>query len=241
MIACLIIDDEPHAVEILRAYVDQIPFLKLQGVTNNPIDVMNEINEGKIDLVFLDIHMPQISGIDFIKLINGKCKIILTTAYSEYALAGFENEVIDYLLKPISFERFLKASQRAMNLSIPSYIEKWKSEDDYMFVKTEIKGKILKVAFKDINYIEGLKNYVSIFTDTERIIALLNIKDLEEILPESDFMRVHKSYIISVEKIKAIEGNQIILKNSTEKIPLGETYKPRFFERLRSKVVGSKK
>jgi len=241
MISCLIIDDEPHAVEILRAYVDQIPFLKLCGVTNNPIDVMNQINEGKIDLIFLDIHMPQISGIDFIKLIQGKCKIILTTAYSEYALAGFENEVIDYLLKPISFERFLKAAQRAMNLSIPSYIEKWKTEDDYMFVKTEVKGKILKVAFKDINYIEGLKNYVSIFTDTERIIALLNIKDLEGILPESDFMRVHKSYIISVEKIKAIDGNQIILKNSAEKIPLGETYRPKFFETLRSKVVGLKK
>ncbi|MBB5634477.1 DNA-binding LytR/AlgR family response regulator [Pedobacter cryoconitis] len=241
MISCLIIDDEPHAVEILRAYVDQIPFLKLCGVTNNPIEVMNEINEGKIDLIFLDIHMPQISGIDFIKLIQGKCKIILTTAYSEYALAGFENEVIDYLLKPISFERFLKAAQRAMNLSIPSYIEKWKTEDDYMFVKTEAKGKILKVAFKDIHYIEGLKNYVSIFTDTERIIALLNIKDLEGILPDSDFMRVHKSYIISVEKIKAIDGNQIILKNSVEKIPLGETYRPKFFETLRSKVVGLKK
>jgi DNA-binding LytR/AlgR family response regulator len=241
MISCLIIDDEPNAIEILKEYVKQIPFLKLYGVTNNAIEVISEIQDGKIDLIFLDIHMPHISGIDFIKLINGKCKIVLTTAYSEYALAGYENEVIDYLLKPISFERFLKASQRALNLSNSSYSEKWKTEDDFMYVKTETKGRILKVVFKDIDYIEGLKNYVSIFTDTERIIALLNIKDLEDILPESDFMRVHKSYIISVNKIKAIDGNQIVLKNSTEKIPLGETYRPRFFEALRTKVVGTKK
>lgn len=241
MISCLIIDDEPAAVEILKTYVEQIPFLKLYGVSNNPLAVMADIREGKIDLIFLDIHMPQISGINFIKLINGQSKVILTTAYSEYALEGFENEVIDYLLKPISFERFLKSSQRALNLSIPSYTEKWKTEDDYMYVKTEIKGKILKVVFKDINYIEGLKNYLSIYTDAERIIALLNIKDLEDILPKTDFMRVHKSYIIALNKIKAIDGNQIVLKNTAEKIPLGETYRAKFFNVLRTKVVSIKK
>ncbi|TGE16956.1 LytR/AlgR family response regulator transcription factor [Hymenobacter elongatus] len=243
MISCLIVDDEQGAVDILKTFIDKTPFLTLAGSTTNPIEALSLVQDQAIDLIFLDIHMPQISGLDFMRLIKGKTRVILTTAYSEFAVEGFELEALDYLLKPIAFERFLKAAQKALNTSMePS--ARWQSpdkEDDYIFVKTESKGKMTKVNFDEIIFVEGMKNYVSINTGDDRIITLLNIKDLEDRLPTKNFMRVHKSYIVSLNKIRALDGNQILFKDMKAFVPLGDTYRTAFFEALQQKVMGGKK
>ncbi|MGY3091482.1 DNA-binding LytR/AlgR family response regulator [Hymenobacter sp. UYAg731] len=240
MISCFIIDDEQGALDILTTFVSKTPFLSLTGTSTNPLEALVLVQNQPVDLIFLDIHMAQLSGIDFMRLLNGRSKVILTTAYSEFAVESFELNALDYLLKPISFERFLKAAQKALNLFVePS--AKWQlpdKEDDYIFVKTENKGKMSKVNFDEIVYVEGLKNYVSIFTHDDRIITLLNIKDLEEKLPAKQFMRVHKSYIVSLAKIKALDGNQILLKDMKAYVPLGETYRTTFFHALQEKIMG---
>jgi DNA-binding LytR/AlgR family response regulator len=243
MITCLIVDDEQGAIDILRTFVGKTPFLSLVGSTTNPLEALGMLQSQPVDLVFLDIHMPQLSGLDFLRLLKGKTKVILTTAYSEFAVESFELEALDYLLKPIAFERFLKAAQKALNSSLePS--PRWQPEekaDDYIFVKTESKGKMSKINFQDILYVEGLKNYVSINTATESIVTLLNIKDLEERLPARQFMRVHKSYIVSLDKICALDGNQILFKNMKAYVPLGDTYRSTFFKALEEKVMGGKR
>jgi two-component system LytT family response regulator len=239
MINCLIVDDEQHAIDILVHYVKQTAFLHLLHATTTPLEALQIVNTQKVDLIFLDIQMPEISGIDFIKTIRGRSKVILTTAYSEFAAESFDLEVVDYLLKPVPFPRFLKASQRALNL-IASGISQVNDElvdDDYIFVKTELKGKMLKVNLREIDYIEGMKNYVAIYHNGQKTMALLNMKDLEERLPRKHFMRVHKSFIISIPKITAVEGNQILLKNVKADILLGETYKPGFLEMMKEKIM----
>ncbi|PJJ47719.1 LytR/AlgR family response regulator transcription factor [Hymenobacter chitinivorans] len=243
MISCLIVDDEQGAIDILKTFIEKTPFLTLAGSTTNPIEALSIVQDQAIDLIFLDIHMPQISGLDFMRLLKGKSKVILTTAYSEFAVEGFELEALDYLLKPIAFERFLKAAQKALNTSMDS-TARWQpaeKEDDYIFVKTESKGKMTKVNFDEIVFVEGMKNYISINTADDRIVTLLNIKDLEDRLPPKNFMRVHKSYIVSLNKIKALDGNQILFKDMKAYVPLGETYRTAFFEALQEKVMGGKK
>lgn len=243
MITCLIVDDEQSATNVLKSYVEKTPFLELVAIANDPLEALAILREKKIDLVFVDVQMPNLSGVEMVKMIQGeKTKVIFTTAFSEFAVEGFEQEALDYLLKPISFERFLKAAQRALDASAfsPSEWQPPTKEDDYIFVKTELKGKMLKVNFKDIMYIEGLKNYVSIYTPEERIISYISFKQLEEVLPPN-FKRVHKSYIVSMDKIKAVDGNQILLHGMKAYIPLGETYRAPFFDMLQQKIMGGKK
>lgn len=242
MISCLIVDDEQSAIDILQTFIGQTPFLTLTGSTTNPVEALTLLQQ-PIDLLFLDIHMPQLSGLDVMRLHKGNTKVVLTTAYSEFAVESFELNALDYLLKPIAFERFLKAAQKALNNSIePS--PRWQPEektDDYIFVKTESKGKMAKINLADIIYVEGMKNYVSINTADQHIVTLLNIKDLEERLPIRQFMRVHKSYIVSLGKIQALDGNQIFFKGMKAYVPLGETYRSAFFDALQKKVMSSKK
>lgn len=244
MITCLVVDDEQSAVNIIIEYIERTPFLKLVGATTNPMDVLELVQKHQVDLIFLDIQMPQLSGIDLIKMLGGKYKVVFTSAYSEFAIEGFEYEALDYLLKPIPFQRFLTAAHKALNKDIFTMPE-WQpeeSEDDYIFVKTENKGKMIKVNFKDITYVEGLKNYVSIYTkDEDRVVTLLNIKDLNKRLPDKKFMRVHRSYIVAMEQIKAVDGNQILLNNMKAYIPLGDTYRQSFFDALKAKIMGGKK
>lgn len=240
MLTCIIVDDEPSAVNVLKNYVAKTPFLELVGTAGNPLEAIKVMEGKSVDVAFLDIQMPHLSGIDFMKMLQGKTQVVLTTAYSEFALEGFENEALDYLLKPIAFDRFLRASQRALN-NVTFSSSDWQpieKEADYMFVKTETKGKMLKINFEDIIYVEGLKNYVSIFVADERIITYTSIKALEEQLP-SYFMRVHKSYIVSLKKVRAVDGNQILLRNMKAYVPLGETYRSTFFDSL--KILGDKK
>ncbi|GAA4034757.1 LytTR family DNA-binding domain-containing protein [Hymenobacter glaciei] len=242
MISCLIVDDEQAAIDILRQYVEKTPFLTLAGTTTNPIEALRIVATQPVDLVFLDIHMPQLSGLEVLPLLRGKCQVIFTTAYSEFAVPAFELEALDYLLKPIAFERFLKASQKALKAQAPVALPITPATlpDDYIFVKGDNKGHMRKVAFNDIVYVEGLKNYVSIYTEQERIVTLLNMKDLQERLPAAQFMRVHKSYIVSLDKIKALDGNLILFRDGKATAPLGDTYRRGFFEALQRHVVGGK-
>lgn len=244
MISCLIVDDEQSAIDILRTFIEKTPFLSFAGSTTNPLEALAMLKQQPVNVLLLDIHMPQLSGLDVMRLVrHSATRVILTTAYSEFAVESFELEALDYLLKPIAFERFLKAAQKALNLHIePS--GRWQTEEkatNYIFVKTESKGKMTKINFADIMYVEGLKNYVSINTTDDRVVTLLNIKDLEERLPARDFMRVHKSYIVSLSKIQALDGNQIIFKGMKAYVPLGDTYRTAFFEALQQSVMGAKR
>lgn len=187
--------------------------------------------------------MPELTGIQFFKLCGSKCKVILTTAYAEYALDGFEHDVIDYLLKPIAFDRFLKAAQKAFNQitaakgravnhqGVKTETNPVTSEVHYMFIKGDSKNKFLKIDYNDVLYIEGLKNYVSIFTASQRLVIYQSLRDLIEQLPQPPFYRVHKSYIVSLDKIRMIDGH--VLYIGEQAIPIGETYRDVFFKLIR--------
>ncbi|MBS1525061.1 MAG: response regulator transcription factor [Bacteroidetes bacterium] len=242
MIRCLVVDDEPLALHILEDYISKMPFLQLVKVTTNPIEALQLVQEGGIDLVFLDVQMPELTGIQFLRIANGKTKVILTTAYSQYALEGYELDVIDYLLKPIAFDRFFKAVQKAQAIIQPAAKTEAKQEQsspqtdflsDFIFVKTE--HKIQKVYLNDILFIEGLKDYISIFTPAERIITLQNMKKMEDALPEKHFIRVHKSYIVSINKIDSIERSRIFIGDKI--IPVGDTYRDDFFKVVDGKNI----
>jgi two-component system, LytTR family, response regulator len=235
MINCLIVDDEQHAIDIILHYIAQTPGLKVVGSTTNPIEALQTVATQKVDLVFLDIHMPQVSGIDFIKAVNGKCKIILTTAYSEFALEGYELDVVDYLLKPIRLPRFLAAVQKVVKQQQgePTIAE----DDDYIFVKTGLKGKLIKITLTDVDYIEGMKNYVAFHCGSNKIIVYAGLKEIEERLPSKQFLRVHKSFIIRVDRIVGLEGNQVFLKNIPAGLMIGENYKSELMERVRGKLL----
>jgi DNA-binding LytR/AlgR family response regulator len=244
MIRCIAVDDEGYASQILATYISKIPSLELVGTTTNAFEALVWVQEGKVDLVFLDIQMPELTGLQFLKIIGNKAKVILTTAYPDYALDGFELDVIDYLLKPISFERFYKAVQKAELMLQPKLEETVQTAviqsspqaaalpDAYMFIKGESKNKYLKVSFAQILYIEGLKNYVSIYTPEQRIVTYQTLRELESQLPKP-FYRVHKSYIVSMDKIRMVDGNTIYIADST--IPIGETYREDFLRIIRER------
>ncbi len=243
MIRCLAVDDEAYAVKIIADYISKVPFLTLVGTTTSAIEALSLVQQGGIDLVFLDIQMPDLTGIQFLKLCGSKCKVILTTAYPEYALEGYEHDVIDYLLKPIPFDRFLKAAQKAYNqlqpvvaaapsvVTPPPTAAATAPEADYMFIKGDSKNKFLKVSYDDVLYIEGLKNYVSVFTPGQRLVTYQTLRDLEEQLPKPPFFRVHKSYIVSIDQIRMIDGHTIYIQDQA--IPIGETYRDEFYKLIR--------
>lgn len=239
MINCLIIDDEQAAIDIIEAYIKNVPYFNLVATTINPMEGLTIVNEQKIDLIFLDIQMPHITGVEFIKAINGKSKVIFTTAYDQYAMDGFELEVIDYLLKPVPFARFLKAAQKAKDiLEHNSSSGNAPAELDFIVVQGDSKGKLIKVEINDIDYIEGMRNYVAICCGTKKILSLMNMKDLEQKLSKQKFIRVHKSFIVPISNIAAIDGNLIILKrNSNVEIVIGSAFKPSFLEIMKSKMI----
>lgn len=238
MINCIIVDDEQHAIDILVHYVKQTPQLNLVASFQNPIEALQLLVEQKIDLVFLDIQMPELSGIDFIKTIQAKSKVILTTAYSEFALEGYELYVVDYLMKPIRLPRFLTAVQKAVEqINAGKESETEKPDNDYIFVKTEAKGKLIKINLAEIDFIESLKNYMAIHCGGQKILVLTTMKELEERLPKKQFIRVHKSFIIPVSRITGIEGNLVRLKNVSAEIQIGETYKAELMEHIKGKMI----
>ena len=224
-IKCIVVDDEPLAVSLLGSYVEKIPFFELVFSTENPIEALEYIRKNEADLIFLDIQMPELSGINFMKIVGDKLKYILTTAYSEYALEGYEHNVIDYLLKPITFDRFQKSALKAQE----RFPTNETSANSYFFVKSS--GQQHKINFDEILYIESIKDYVNIKTDNQEYIVLDTLKSLENQLPEN-FARVHKSFILNLDKIEKIDVRNDFL-NSGKEIPIGETYKSEFFQKLK--------
>jgi DNA-binding LytR/AlgR family response regulator len=213
---CLIIDDEPVARKVLEEYIEDIDFLELAGKAEDPVKATAILNNKSIDLMFLDINMPRISGIDFLRSSRSLPMTIMTTAYAEYAIEGFELDVLDYLVKPIPFDRFLKACHKAKDYY---QLQKNSREDkpaeqqyDYFFVKCD--GKIEKVLYEELIYIEAMLNYIILHTTTRKMMVYLTIKGIMEKLPVDVFLKIHKSYIINVNKVKSIEGNEIDLGNA---------------------------
>ncbi len=229
MINCVIIDDEPLAREGLADYVREVDFLKLTGVCENPVELLSLMDREPVDLIFLDIQMPKMSGIDFLKIVQNPPMAIITTAYPSYALEGFQLNVMDYLLKPITFERFLKSAGKARDyhkLLTKSTVSK--ADEDYFFIKCG--SKYEKIFFDDILYIEGLQNYVMIHTGKGKYITLLNLKHLEQNLDSRHFIRIHKSYIVSIGKIEGIDGNEIFIQN--HRIPISRNYREQVIEQV---------
>jgi DNA-binding LytR/AlgR family response regulator len=235
-LTCYIIDDEPLAQEILEAYIVKVPFLELKGSFMSPLEAAGSLKEDKPDLLFLDINMPDLDGLSFIPMLNPKPMIILTTAYDQYALKAFDLEVKDYLLKPISFERFYKGVLRLyQEQSLRLQPEKQepkptpKSEQEYIFLK--VGHRIQKVAIDDILFVEGMKDYLRIHTTEEKIMTLLNFAKLEELLPPQNFARVHRSFLVAIHKIDHIEKNRIWIADQI--IPISDTYADAFYDMLK--------
>ena len=235
IIRCLVIDDKPLAIDILADYIGKTDFLELVASTTSPVEGLSILRKEAIDLVFLDIQMPELTGLQFMKIAGKQVKIILTTAYSEYALEGYEHDVVDYLLKPVAYDRFYRAAEKALQqlqpitapLISPSTVSH-PPQPEFIFVKTE--HRIQKVNLADIMYVEGLQNYVVLHTPTEKVISLQTLKKLEEQLPAAEFVRVHKSYIVAMRHITAIERSRISINKIL--IPVGDSYRQDFFRRI---------
>ncbi|MCL3779274.1 response regulator transcription factor [Prolixibacteraceae bacterium JC049] len=229
-IRCLVIDDERLAREYLKNYISKIPELELIGDFNSPLKATELIKTGQVDLLFIDIQMPDITGIDFIKSLTFKPEIIFTTAYQEYALEGFNLSALDYLLKPFSFDRFFQAVNKAIDkfsnqskeqpAAIPAETQTSFS-DTFLTIRAD--RKFYKINFNDIRYIEGQKAYVTFHTDKKRITALASLKELEDALPQGQFLRIHRSYIVAISEIQSLEGN--LIEVADVKLPVGKMYK----------------
>lgn len=233
---CLIVDDEPLALDLLEAYVKRTPFLNLKGKCSNAPEVLQVLKEQEVDLIFLDIQMPELSGLELSRLIDNRIKIIFTTAFEQYALEGFKVDALDYLLKPISYPEFLKATNKAlqwfeMSCNTSSKIVE---EGDDIFVKSDY--KLVKLQLHKIQYIEGLKDYVKIYVDDrpQPVVALLSMKMFEEMLPSS-FIRVHRSFIVNLNKITVIERNRIVFGKTY--IPVSDSYKDKFLEFINRRTL----
>ncbi len=232
MINCVIIDDEPLARKGLREYISDVDFLHLAGEYDNPLKATEMISRGEAQLLFLDIQMPKITGLDFMKTLQRPVPVIFTTAFPQYALDGFDLNALDYLVKPISFDRFLKAALKAKE-----YYEVRQKNDadktpleagDYFFIKAD--NKLVKVSFNDILFIEALQNYVVVHIQEKKLITYLTFKSVEEYLPSSQFIKVHKSYIVSATKIDSIEGNDIRI--GQHHIPISRNLKDEVMDKL---------
>lgn len=233
---CLVLDDEQHSIDILTDYVEKTPNLSLIAAFKNPIDAISLIQTETIDIAFIDVQMPNLTGLQFLKLLDKKTKVVLCTAYSEYAIDGYELNVVDYLLKPISFDRFLRAIKKIEENSQPVIQNNVnKTEDEYIFVKAESKGKFIKINLRDILFIEGLGNYQKIQLIDNQVVCQLKMKNLEDQLSNGGFVRVHKSFLVPINKISQIEGNKIMI--DTHKIPIGDNFKDALFLTLKDKIL----
>lgn len=219
---CLIVDDEPVARRGLEEYVKEVGFLNLVGQCENAMKASALMSQHPVDLLFLDIQMPKLTGIEFLKTLKAPPMVIFTTAYSEYALEGYALDVVDYLVKPITFDRFLKAAQKAYDLhNLKRLHANEKIGEDHFFVKCD--SKYEKILFSEVTFIEGLQNYAVIHTLSRKLITYITMTSLENQLPKDQFMKVHKSYIVSIPQVKAIEGNEILIAQT--RIPISRTLK----------------
>ena len=227
-INCIVIDDTPLAVEKLEGFIRQVPFLNLLKSFNNGIEAISFMKTNPVDLVFLDIQMEQFSGLQFLESLQNPPQIIIVSAYSQYAVNGFDHSVTDYLLKPYSFERFLKAIDKVQLDADVS------NQNEYMFVKTEYRME--RINFSDILYIEGKGAYLRIITPMTKIMTLQSFQNMESLLPLDNFIRIHKSFIVAKNKIESIERNRI--KIGSELLPIGQSYRERLLKALNINPVG---
>ena len=232
MITVIAIDDEPLALQLVSGYIEKTPGLKLAGKFDNPLDASEFLANNQVDLIFVDIQMPDLSGIDFTRLIEKGPKVIFTTAFEKYALEGYKLEVVDYLLKPFSYEEFLASVQKAMKLIRleQNSLQKVEANDEFLFLKSDY--KIKRINFNDILYIEGLKDYVKVYVQNipKPVLSISTLKLIESKLPESRFMRVHRSFIVNLGKIDTIERSRIVFGKTY--IPVSDQYKEKFQEFL---------
>ncbi len=232
IIDCIAIDDEPLALEKMENYISRVDSLNLVKTFSNAVEAFSYMKQQSVDLIFLDIQMDELSGIQFLEALHDPPVVILTTAYDEYALKGYELDVCDYLLKPISFERFLKAVDKAVKQVKQSASGKQLGEsglDETIFIKSDY--RLYKLHLRDILYIEGMSDYSKIYTEKERIISIFNLKKMENKLPSDHFFRIHKSYIVPFEQIDVIGKNDVQIGEKT--IPIGAHYKEHFFKHVR--------
>ncbi|MGD1894102.1 MAG: LytR/AlgR family response regulator transcription factor [Cyclobacteriaceae bacterium] len=242
VLKCVTIDDEPLARECIANYVREVEFLQLVGSGNNPVVLTQLLDEHEIDLIFLDIQMPVLSGIEFLKMTQNPPLVIITTAYPSYALEGFQLDVLDYLLKPITFTRFFKAVTKAKDYhqllhpaTAPNALPN-NSDTDYFFIKCD--NKYERIYFNDILYVQAMQNYVVIHTIHGKYMTLLYLKNVEEKLEHQDFIRVHKSYIVSVPKIEAIENHEVVIQS--HRIPISRNHRYEVTERVVNKRLWKK-
>lgn len=230
---CLVVDDEPLAHTLLSDYIRKTPGLELVAAVSDPLQGLEWVRQSPPDLVFLDMQMPELDGVQFLQILQQQCLVIVTTAYSEYALAGYEHHVVDYLLKPITLERFLIATQKAQRRfqtdqpgPVPPAVP---PESPFIFIRTEY--KILKINLSDIYYFEGARDYVVIHTTSEKVLTLQSLRSLEAQLPAEQFARIHKSYVVAFARIAFIERNRVSIRQQL--LPISETYRDAFFKRLK--------
>lgn len=231
-INCLVIDDEPVARKGIAGYVEQTPFLSLIGTCKSAIEANELLHKKEVDLLFLDIQMPDLTGTEFIRSLENPPEVIFTTAYRDYAIEGFELNALDYLVKPISFQRFLKAANKALSffdLQRQAF-EKPSAGlvQDYFFIKSD--GQFIKIKLDDVLFFESEKDYVFIYTQQKRYLTLLSLKQLEKELPANRFLRVHRSYLISLDKVDLVEGNEMVIKG--QRIPISRSLQETIFNTL---------
>lgn len=238
-ITCIAIDDEPLALELIVSYISKTPFLELMAQFDNPIDAMECLQEISVDLIYLDIKMPDLTGVEFARLLDDDSRVIFTTAYEKYAVEGFQLHALDYLLKPISYEVFLKSATYAKEyidlVQADSSNKVFGRGEDYLFIKADYQTH--RIDYGDILYFEGLKDYVKLHTihSTAPIVFHATMKSIEAKLPAERFMRVHRSFIVSLPKIKTIERDRILFTN--RRIPISKQYKPKFDEFIKNKYL----
>lgn len=240
-ISCIALDDEPLALGLMVSHIRKTPFLNLEGQFDNAIDAMQFLQENTVQLIFLDIHMPDFTGLEFARTLDESCKVIFTTAYQKHAIEGFQLHAMDYLLKPISYEVFLGSVNRVkkqfdlLENVDPSASGKQDQKEDYLFIKADMQVK--RINYNDILYVEGLKDYVKLFLETTKtpIVFHATMKTLEEKLPSDRFMRIHRSYIVHLDKIKTIERYRILFNN--ERIPISKQYKEAFDDFVKKKFL----
>lgn len=226
---CIIIDDEPFAIKGLKGYVEKIPYLNLLDTCESALELTDKMEGQQVDLLFLDIQMPFLTGIDFLKSLNNPPLVIFTTAYQDYAIEGYELNVIDYLLKPISFQRFLKASNKAKDYFILKHTSGQENREDYFFVKTE--KRLEKVEVSAVLFVESLQNYIVIHTTHENLIVHMTLKEMASYLPVDLFVQTHRSYLVAIDKIKSIEGNQLLIPDK-HLIPISKHIRESVLEKI---------
>lgn len=231
---CIIVDDEPPATRILENYIGKVSFLEKTGVFNDSLKALEFLNSQVVDVIFLDIQMPQLTGLQISRIISKNIKVIFTTAYPDFALEGFELNAVDYLLKPISFERFYQAVSK-LNSDPKTVVSNQNTAPDFLFIKTDGKNKFQKIFLNDILYVESLQNYVCIHTKQQQIITHSSLKNVIESLSSTDFIQIHKSYVISLKHIESTDNFSVFINR--KELPIGATFKDAFFDKIEENKI----